>query len=364
MDALMPRSPYIERRARGYMVRWEDSLGKLHSRYGGRRKAEATRIRAQIKRELSRYAHEQGLFRTAPATISGLRKLLVNNIWPTVTEPTRRNYTRAITELEKHSGQRLCDVTPMVIAGMVADLKRAGRAASTINLILRHLKAAFQRAEVWDMIARNPFRGIKPLVETSRKPRILSDHDEVRLWAAAYRPVDQGIVALALSGLRAKEIAHFNIHDDLDLTSGTIWIRCRDGNETKSKRERQTFLASEYRAPFKAILNRCTTYPFYRSGNAVSRRFLILARAAGVKIKLHELRATFSTRLVQKGVSPLIIQQVMGHKDLKVTSEKYLNPDIQTALSSASNPHKLIPPSTPVTAPTTPTKPSETHANV
>ena len=42
----------------------------------------------------------------------------------------------------------------------------------------------------------------------------------------------------------------------------------------------------------------------------------------------HELRHSFGTRLRRRGVDIYTIQKVMGHKDIKITSETYVHSEI------------------------------------
>lgn len=44
----------------------------------------------------------------------------------------------------------------------------------------------------------------------------------------------------------------------------------------------------------------------------------------------HELRHTYGTRLRRAGVDIYTIQKIMGHKDIKMTSEIYVHNEIDT----------------------------------
>ena len=41
------------------------------------------------------------------------------------------------------------------------------------------------------------------------------------------------------------------------------------------------------------------------------------------KVNTHMLRHTFATRCIENGVNPVVLQRILGHKDIKVTLNTY-----------------------------------------
>lgn len=41
------------------------------------------------------------------------------------------------------------------------------------------------------------------------------------------------------------------------------------------------------------------------------------------RVNTHMLRHTFATRCIESGVSPVVLQRILGHKDIKVTLNTY-----------------------------------------
>ena len=42
-----------------------------------------------------------------------------------------------------------------------------------------------------------------------------------------------------------------------------------------------------------------------------------------IKVNMHMLRHTFATRCIENGVSPVVLQRILGHKDIQVTLNTY-----------------------------------------
>ena len=41
------------------------------------------------------------------------------------------------------------------------------------------------------------------------------------------------------------------------------------------------------------------------------------------RVNTHMLRHTFATRCIENGVSPVVLQKILGHKDIQVTLNTY-----------------------------------------
>jgi integrase/recombinase XerC len=136
---------------------------------------------------------------------------------------------------------------------------------------------------------------------------------------------------------------------DIDFESGFLTVRNRDGFITKSGHERRIPLVGDA----LAVLERLNSERkddldgpalTYGDGRPVrpeyaSKRFKKFARLARVdeRIKFHSLRHTCASWLIMKGVSPAIIQQILGHADICTTMiYSHLAPDVmKRAMESA-----------------------------
>ena len=60
------------------------------------------------------------------------------------------------------------------------------------------------------------------------------------------------------------------------------------------------------------------------ASNMINRHFKPLLRRAGLpKIRFHDLRHTCATLLLLKGVHPKFVQNLLGHRSIKITLDLY-----------------------------------------
>ena len=75
------------------------------------------------------------------------------------------------------------------------------------------------------------------------------------------------------------------------------------------------------------------------SGGNLNRAFKALLRRAGLSsmIRFHDLRHTCATLLLQQGVNPKFVQELLGHRDVSLTLNVYSHvlPDMGGIAASA-----------------------------
>ncbi|MBE0481465.1 MAG: site-specific integrase, partial [Dehalococcoidia bacterium] len=72
--------------------------------------------------------------------------------------------------------------------------------------------------------------------------------------------------------------------------------------------------------------------------DTISQAFLRISRLAGLKgVRLHDLRHSHATLLLQQGVHPKIVQERLGHATIAVTLDTYSHvlPGLQEAAAMA-----------------------------
>jgi integrase len=200
---------------------------------------------------------------------------------------------------------------------------RAGKARTdaTVNRELSTLRHMLNKAVEWGMLEVNPFnKGSKLMLkENNHRLRFLAD-DEVEALLKACSPHLRPIVEVALlTGMRRGELL------------GLKWEQIRNGfiylTETKSGKARQIPINDRLAEVLKEVRREKqlkSPYVFCDSQGRrfyeVKRSFASACRRAGLEnFRFHDLRHTFASHLVMKGVGLKAVQELLGHADIKMT---------------------------------------------
>lgn len=248
----------------------------------------------------------------------------------------RDEYALAVVKRGLGAQTRLMDLKAPVIADYRDSLIVAGKAPATVNRYLALLKAALRKAHSeWGALPVVP--PIRLLKLNNARYRWLTDEEEERLLAVAHPHVRDLIVFLVDTGARLGEATALRWrHVDLD----------RDGRgmvtfmETKSGKPRSVPLTCRVRDLLGgwAALDAAPDAPVFqyrpsgRGDGACSRpgrprpfRYpyeawnTALRRAGLEDVHLHDLRHTFASRLVMRGVPLVTVSKLLGHASIQMT---------------------------------------------
>lgn len=199
---------------------------------------------------------------------------------------------------------------------------KAGRdaKAGTVNKELRTLQAIVNKALEWELIDRNPIRGVKGLRELdSRPPRWFTVEELAALYTAA--PSKGAIWQLmANTGLRRGEMLQLDWRD-----VGREEIRVVSSSEarTKSGKWRQVPLSPGAQDALERLGRGKGLVLSKMHPRSLSRAFdNDLRRAGDIQGTLHDLRHTFCSHLVMGGIPLRTVQLLAGHSTIRVT-ERY-----------------------------------------
>jgi integrase len=215
------------------------------------------------------------------------------------------------------------------------DEKRARK--DSANRVLTTLKAALNHAldrcrvtggDAWKTV--KPYRGT-----TSARVRFLGAEDQVRLVNACppdFRRLVQGAL---LTGARYGELARVRV-EDFNTTAGTIFIA-----ESKSGKPRHVVLTDEGKALFVELVAGRSAHEliFVRGdverrkreglgsswGHGDASRFMAEAcEAANLEpLTFHELRHSYASMLVNKGVPLAYVAAQLGHSGTRMVEKHY-----------------------------------------
>jgi integrase len=235
------------------------------------------------------------------------------------------------------------------------------------NRLLALLSKMFSLAIAWGWRATNPVKGIPRLHE---RQRWLSGEELSRLWALleqhSNRRSARAVMLLTLTGARRNEVLSAT-WDQFDLNRG-VWTK--PSHHTKTKRTEYVPLSNAALGLLSAMRAEADPRsPYLFPGDApnkplsdIKKLWKSLCRTAGLqKLRLHDLRHSYASNLVSKGVSLHIVGKLLGHTQPQTTA-RYAHLDdaalrdatenFSARLSPANKGRLVVPLSRPGTKPT------------
>ncbi|MFC2160140.1 tyrosine-type recombinase/integrase [Acidobacteriota bacterium] len=218
------------------------------------------------------------------------------------------------------------EITPLLIEKFKAEKLKSGLKKSSTNRLLALLKTMFSIGSKWKIIGDNPVKSVKMFSEKDNlKERILDSEEEKRLLSESADHLRPIILTSLHTGMRKMEVLNLT-WDKVDFKERIIHVE-----KTKSGRNRivpiNDFLFVELlKLKEKARSEYVFTNP--ENGNPlknVRRGFENACRRASIeKLRWHDLRHTFSCRLVQKGCDIETLRALLGHHSITIT-ERYIH---------------------------------------
>ena len=219
----------------------------------------------------------------------------------------------------------LHEVSPIDIEKFKSAKLEKGNTKSTVNRYLAILKRMFNIAIEWGYAKDNPVKRVKFYPEKDNlRERILTEIEEDRLLDASSEHLRPILVVALNTGMRRGEILNLK-WEQIDLEAKEIRVK-----STKSGKSRVVDVNSllvdeleklkkESRGSQHIFLNPRTGKPYGK----LQTSFDGACRRAGIKgLRFHDLRHTFASRLVERGVDLIRVKDLLGHSSVKVT-ERY-----------------------------------------
>ena len=251
-------------------------------------------------------------------------------------KPRTKAYIRErCAHLIEHLGARLaCDITDAVVAQYVGKRESEGAAACSINREVFLLSRALRvdRKTAWAELGQS---------KHTKEPvgKAITETEVTALLAAAAKNRSKyalPFIATAIySGFRAGEVRTLRWRQ-VDFMDG--WLRS-EISKTPAGEFREVPLLPElksillqHRAWIEKRLEAAPEtdhyiFPFANRGKPVdperpctniASAWWAIRDAAGVPCRLHDLRHTYATRLLESGASDAVVRDVMGHVDQNV----------------------------------------------
>jgi integrase len=203
------------------------------------------------------------------------------------------------------------------------------RAPVRANRVLATLSKMFNLAIRWRMRETNPCKGVTRNQEHHRR-RYLSADEQARLVKALaefpHRSTADAIRLLLLTGARRGEVLNAT-WNQFDLVSST-WSKPPAG--TKQKEHHQVPLSAPTRALLVRLREQAEGSPLVFPGRDgkqakqnITHSWALICKAAGIEgLRIHDLRHSFASSLVNAGFSLPVIGALLGHS-VPATTARY-----------------------------------------
>lgn len=329
---------------------------KWHTVRGAKREAE---------RELARLLHALETGEPIPPQRLTVREYL--DRW--LNDAVRRrvgasSYERYESTVRVHLAPGLGNVllsrlSPLQIQGLYSRLLDEGSplgagplAARSVREVHGVLHQALAQAVRWQLLGRNPSDAVDVPSASDASPSVFSEADLAKLLRAAQgQPIYLPIILALATGMRRNEILGLR-WNDVDLETGRVAVQValvhtRQGlhlQPPKTPKSRRAIDLPRWAAdllrrhqPIQAsqsallgtlyedhdlIVCRDDGRPMVP--RVVTRQFSKVAARAGFPgRRLHDLRHTHATLLLEQGIHPKVVSERLGHSRVSMTLDRY-----------------------------------------
>lgn len=343
----------------GWEARYRDAEGTMHARTFPT-KAAASRWCKEMETDLSRGDWiDPRLGRTTfgrwaeeyLATIVHLRAV------------TRGDYERQLrVHILPAFGERpIAQIAQVDVRRFVAELRAAGLAPKTLQKIRLVLRQVLETARSSGAIRGNPCDGVRLPRAEAKQPLFLSAEDVEALASATRPPYDLLVRFAAATGLRPSELCGLRV-GRLNLVRATVEVA--EALTVVAGRTEVGPIKNGVRRTVQLSRSLCDQLGLHLAGRAAGlgrpllpddfvfvapeggplRRDLLHKRIfrpaveeAGLPpgLRVHDLRHTCASLLIELGAHPKVIQEWLGHKSITVTIDVYghLFPSLSEALA-------------------------------
>jgi integrase/recombinase XerC len=219
------------------------------------------------------------------------------------------------------------DVTRSDVAEFLAHLAERGASGTTRARKLASIREYFRFLDAQGLVAKNPTLGLQtPKKERGSRTALRLDEYTKLLSLAGANPRDYAILQVFLqTGIRVSELCALT-RDDVDFEARRARIGHGKGQkartielEKKGIQAIKSYLAVRPESLHDELFLNYQGEPLGERG--VRKMLAKYLKASGItkKVSPHSLRHTFATYKAERGVSPYVLREWLGHARLDTT---------------------------------------------
>lgn len=248
---------------------------------------------------------------------------------------TLLRYEKALKRIAPHFMGRPIEATKAQVKAWIRHERQAGYAQSTINNGLACMQGMYRWAiDELELDIQNPWAGRSETPDNARN-RYLTREEINRLLEASrgsekLQHMEAFIILAINTGLRHQELMLLT-WDRVDLDAGVISFT---GADQKSGKAAAIPINANARRALLALRNPSPWV--FAHGNGQRRKtarsgWEVLCKQCGIEdAKLHDLRRTFGSWLVQSGVPIHTVSKLLRHADVSITARVYAHLSAET----------------------------------
>ncbi len=348
------------------------SMEKLSRKsYYVKTQAEASRL---LRSLLLRQEQGKELITSTPTMATFLDQWL-NSCTDTIKPSTWHTYAQYIRLylVPTIGSLQVKDVRPAHLIGIYEAMRATGKSATTTHHLHAVLHKAFKSAVRWGLVDVNPADLVDAPRVVHHELEVLSPADIRRFLEVARGDRLEALYVLALTaGLRRGELLALK-WQDVDLAAGSLSVNRtllrvpRGGlqmGSPKTSSSKRTIILT--RLAIAALQERRRTYEaecdlaanfwhdndliFCNSignpiepGNLLRRSFWPLLQQANIAhIRFHDLRHSAATMLMEQGISPKVVSEILGHSSISITLDLYSHVSKEMQQAAAASIDSLL----------------------
>jgi len=321
---------FLSKRKYGiYYINYKDELTGLMKKVSTKTKNNREAQKQLFEFEKKITEHYKNKF----FTLTSLRDFVLNYVQSNLTKSTLQLYNRSFKEFISVLGNKVAfDVTPEDIE-YFKKTRLNTVSPVTLNIEIRNLKAGYNLARKFKHSTNNPFTDIKQMKEVQREKMVFTEDEFDTLVNSIDIPLLKNFVLIGMyTGMRLAEILNLQ-WKDIFLEERIIKVLNKENHTTKTTKIRSIpiseklspvlhMMKNEQRDSYngdKYIFQSYTKRPFDKSFITTKFKYFIVKAGLPNYLHFHNLRHTFITQLLRKGISIYKVKVLAGHSSIKTT---------------------------------------------